>query len=200
MNVSEARKNPCRRDEYPVTDPRRAGDLWAAFRSRGSPWGDLNRSSRREESASHCGRCGKAWSWSRYVNFHGKWDFGGLALSLTSEFLDEIFCAANKNSTSKNPILFRDAREIQHPTSDNSAAPAPVQRTRRWRGNPTADTAIVTHGTASPRLFASRVGQAWSPWCPVFRGNPVFPFTVSPLPVGPREGESGIDALLKPGK
>lgn len=75
---------------------------------------------------------------------------------------------------------------------------------RNWKiarqSDPTADTAIVTHSTASPRLFASRVEQAGSLWCPMFRKNPVFPFTILPSLVGSHEGESEIDALLKLGK
>lgn len=54
MNVFEAKKNSRRheQDEYPVTEARRASELWLAFRSRGSLRRDPNRGLESETSSS----------------------------------------------------------------------------------------------------------------------------------------------------
>lgn len=53
MNVFEAKKNSRRheQDEYPVTEARRASELWLAFRSRGSLRRDPNRGLESETSS-----------------------------------------------------------------------------------------------------------------------------------------------------
>lgn len=54
MNVFEAQKNSRRheQDEYPVTQTRRASELWLAFRSRRSLRRDPNRGLESETSSS----------------------------------------------------------------------------------------------------------------------------------------------------